>query len=173
MNIEDRIALHRRMAEAYRDAYRKQAVQEGATYAEWQFADHAEYSSPYFTCNEVLDLSNVSISVADYATTEAKAYTVRFPDWGPAEFKCWPAENGFVMKTRFEGTAKDDGTKMTFHSYGFVETDEQGLIKRWETHVNGEEYGPFLERAIGVRGPFPDQTVYHDALTRTLKEGGF
>ena len=31
---------------------------------------------------------------------------------------------------------------------------DKGEITRWETFPNDEEYGPFLEVAIGVRGPF-------------------
>jgi hypothetical protein len=57
---------------------------------------------------------------------------------------------------------------MGFFSYGFVDTNDQGLITRWETHTN-EEYGAFLEAAIGVRGPFHGSD-YVEALSRTLKQ---
>ncbi len=167
MKLEDRIALHRRMAESYRNAYLHQGVKDGATYEEWKFADDAVYASPYFTGGNVLLLRDVAKSVATVATMEAKAYSVKFPDWKPADFKYWPAENGFVMKTRWEGHMKD-GTMMGFYSYGFVDTNDQGQITRWETHTN-EEYGAFLEVAIGVHGPFHG-AEYVEALTRTLKE---
>ncbi len=167
MKLENRIALHRRMAESYRDSYLRQGVKDGATQEEWRFADDAVYASPYFTGSHVLLLREVNKSVATVATMEAKAYSAKFPDWKPADFKYWPAENGFVMKTRWEGHMKD-GTSMGFYSYGFVETNERGEITRWETHVN-EEYDAFLKVAIGVSGPFHG-SEYVDALTRTLKE---
>jgi hypothetical protein len=149
--LEDRIALHRRMAESYHTAYARKAVKDGATYEEWKFADDAVYWSPYFG-NELIQLSKHPVSVSTSATMEAKAYSLRFPDWGPVEFKCWPSDNGFVMKTLFEGHTQD-GTTMSFYSYGFVETNDQGEITRWETHVS-EEYSAFLDVAIGVHGPF-------------------
>lgn len=51
--LEDRIALHRRMAEAYYNAYSEKAVKDGATYAEWKFSDDAIYWSPYFGDNVI------------------------------------------------------------------------------------------------------------------------
>ena len=175
MNTEDRIALHRRMAESYRDKYAAQAVQEGESYEEWKFADNAEYTSPYFNCGEIFPIGQLSkdtsVDVAGLSTMEAKAYSVNFPDWGPVEFKYWASENGFAMKTLFVGHAKD-GTRMSFYSIGFVETNDKGEITRWETHVNGEEFGPFLERAIGVRGPFKGPMPYFEALARHLKASG-
>ncbi len=170
MTIEDRIALHRRMAEGYGVAYAKQEVKDGATYEEWKFAENAVYASPYFIGDEVMPLRESTVSVAASATMEAKAYSVKFPDWKPLEFKYWPADNGFVMKTRWQGHMKN-GTAMGFHSYSFVETNDQGEITRWETHVD-EEYSRFLEVAIGVRGPFRDRHQYMEALTRHLKANG-
>lgn len=170
LDLKDRIALHRRMAEGYFAAYDQKAVKEGATYEEWKFAADATYWSPYFGADEVIDLGNVPISVAAYATMEAKAYSIKFPDWGPVEFKCWPAENGFVMKNLFQGHTRD-GKAMRFFVYSFVETNEKGEISHWETHVNGEEYSPFLDVAIGARGPFLEGTSqYLAALTQTLAE---
>ena len=172
MNLEERIALHRRMAEGYRDAYMGHDVHQGGSYDGWEFAADAVYASPYFTGDEVIPLDeNLAVGAAACATMEAKAYAATFADWGPAEFKCWPAENGFVMRTRWEGHTKD-GTKLGFYSIGFVDTNEQGQITRWETFPNDEEYGPFLELAIGVRGPFKGATEYVDALVRTLEEHG-
>jgi hypothetical protein len=170
MNIAERVAHHRRMAESYRNAYLRKGVEEGETYEAWKFADDAVYASPYFTGEEVIPMSRFAINAAQSATNEAKAYSLRFPDWAPADFKYWPAENGFVMKTRWEGCMKD-GTRMGFYSYGFVETNGQGEISRWETHVN-EEYGAFLEVAIGLRGPFRGSDEYNEAVARVLREAG-
>ena len=170
LTLEERIALHRRMAESYHAAYDQKAVKEGATYDEWKFADDAVYFSPYFG-QGLIHLKTHPISVSVSATMEAKAYSLKFPDWGPVDFKCWPADNGFVMKTLFEGHTKD-GIKMGFYAYGFVETNDQGEITRWETHVN-EDYSAFLDVAIGVHGPFGDDAnLYMEALGRTLKAAG-
>jgi hypothetical protein len=102
---------------------------------------------------------------------EAKVYSLRFPDWKPVGFKFWPADNGFVMKTRWQGTNKDTGTVMGFYSYSFVDTDDNGEVTRWETHVNSE-YSDFLDVAIGVHGPFQGTHEYTDALERRLAEEG-
>ena len=114
----------------------KKAVKDGATYEAWKFADDAKYWSPYFG-NHIIDLKTNPISVAASATMEAKAYSLKFPDWGPVEFKCWPSDNGFVMKTLFQGHTKD-GKEMSFFAYGFVETNDQGEItvgKRMSTEM--------------------------------------
>ncbi len=170
MNSAERIALHRRMAESYRDAYLRKDVQAGAEYENWTFADDALYASPYFTGGKVLLLKDVAQGAALVATMEAKAYTVNFPDWAPVEFKCWPADTGFAMRTRWEGHTRD-GIRMGFYSIGFVDTNEDGLVTRWETFVNDEEYGPFLQVAIGTRGPFSGEE-YVGALTRHLQAHG-
>lgn len=171
MNLEDRIALHHRMAEGYRNSYLRQGVQDGEKYEAWKFSKDAVYSSPYFTGDQVNKISDVSVSVATYATMEAKAYSLTFPDWKPVDWKCWAADNGFVMKTRWEGHTKT-GKKMGFYSYSFIETNDAGEVTRWETHVN-EEYSDFLQVAIGVRGPFlGNHAPYLEALTRVLKEAG-
>jgi len=170
MDTEQRVFMHRRMAESYRNSYLRQGVQEGEKYEAWKFAADAEYASPYFTGDEAWSLSSYPVDTSKFATMEAKAYALTFPDWRPADFRYWPADNGFVMKTRWEGHTKD-GRKMGFYSYGFVETNEKGEIRRWETHVN-EEYGNFLEVAIGVRGPFKGYVEYAEALARVLQEAG-
>ncbi len=168
LSLEERIELHRRMAESYRDAYSDKAVKDGATYSEWKFSDDALYWSPYFGDN-VIELSTHPISVKASATMEAKAYSVTFPDWAPLGFKCWPSENGFVMQTHFGGHTADNKL-MDFYSYGFVETNEQGLITRWETHVS-PEYNDFLDVAIGIHGPFKQgPEPYMEALAKKLKE---
>jgi hypothetical protein len=169
LTVEERIELHHRMAEGYGVAYLHRAVKDGASYEAWKFSDDAVYSSPYFI-SDVMPLRESSISVSTSATMEAKAYSLKFPDWSPAEFKYWPADNGFVMKTRWEGHTQE-GVKMGFYSYSFIETNEYGEISRWETHVN-EEYNAFLDVAIGVHGPFKGREAYNEALTRTLKAAG-
>lgn len=103
---------------------------------------------------------------------EAVAYSVAFTGWGPVDFQCWPSDQGFAMKTRFEGTRRSDGEKMGFFAYGYVITNVIGEITRWETHVN-RDYDAFLDEAIGVHGPFEGRADdYMDALARTLKRAG-
>lgn len=169
-SLAERIELHRRMALAYYGAYQGRDVQDGQTYAEWRFAPEAVYWSPYFGTEEI-ELATHPVSVQQSATMEAVAYGVRFTDWGPASFECWPAEDGFAMKTRFEGHTRD-GVLMGFFAYGFVRTDDQGRIVRWETHVS-RDYDDFLDVAIGVHGPFQGKADdYLAALSRTLAEAG-
>lgn len=170
MNLEERIAHHRQMAEAYRNAYLRQGVQEGETYEAWKFAEDGVYASPYFTGDQVFPFSDFPADTAKAATMEAKAYSLTFPDWKPTDFKYWPADVGFVMKTRWEGHT-EAGTKMGFYSYSFVDTNDKGEVSRWETHVN-DEYSPFLEVAIGVSGPFHGTSEYVDALHQCLEKAG-
>lgn len=171
MTPEDRVDLHRRMAEAYRDAYLRQEVGDRATYYDvWRFTDDARYSSPYFTGNATVLLRDVMDSQALVSSMEAKAYQVNFPDWRPASFTYWAAENGFAGRVRWEGH-DPQGVLRGFWSITFVETDDEGLISSWQTHVNGEEYGPFLEIAIGTSGPF-DADGYVGALTKHLEAHG-
>jgi hypothetical protein len=168
--LEDRIALHRRMAESYHAAYARKAVKDGATYEAWKFAEDAVYWSPYFG-DELIKLSEHPLSVEKSATMEARAYSVKFADWGPVQFKCWPSDNGFVMQTLFSGHT-NDGSMMSFFSYGFVETNEAGEITRWETHVSGD-YDDFLDVALGVHGPFRrGADEYMKAVARALEQAG-
>ena len=75
------------------------------------------------------------------------------------------------MQTLFMGHMKD-GAEMSFFSYGFVETNDQGEITRWETHVSGD-YSDFLDVALGVHGPFRDGAdAYMDAVAKRLEEAG-
>ena len=149
----------------------RQGVQGGEAFVDaWRFAPDAVYSSPYFTGDEVFLLSEFPEESARASTMEAKVYSLTFPNWKPADFKYWPADNGFVMKTRWEGHTKD-GTEMGFYSYSFVETNDTGEVSRWETHVN-DEYSAFLEVAIGVSGPFQGTSEYVKALERCLEAAG-
>lgn len=171
LTVAQRLDLHTRMAESYHQGYAQRSVQEGQTYTDWVFAPTATYSSPYFG-SEVIDLTTHPISVRESATMEALAYSVRFDNWGPVDFRCWASDHGFAMKTHFVGTRRSDGVAMGFHAYGFVDTDDQGRITHWETHVSGE-YDDFLDVAIGVHGPFSGSAdAYLAALGATLAEAG-
>ena len=171
MILEERIAHHVRMAEAYRDAYLRQGVQDGEAFADaWKFAEDGVYVSPYFTGDQVFKFSEFPEDTARASTMEAKAYSLSFPDWKPAGFDYWPADNGLVMKTRWEGHTAA-GVKMGFYSYSFITTNEAGELIRWETHVN-DEYNAFLDVALGVHGPFHGTGEYLDALERTLAAAG-
>jgi hypothetical protein len=166
VNLEERIAHHADMALSYRDSYVHKTVKGGSKFA-WTFAPDCIYFSPYFT-GEELKLAEVGSKNGEGATLEAQVYAITFPDWQPEEFKYWPADNGFTMKTRWQGT-RPDGVKMGFYSYSFIETNEAGEVARWETHVN-DEYSPFLEYAIGVSGPFQGHAEYLDALRARLAQ---
>lgn len=173
--LKNRIEAHRAMALAYYSAYDAKAVKDGEAYENWTFSDDAVYWSPYFTVGEIIELGpvaeQVAGSIANSATMEAKAFSVNFPDWAPVEFKCWPSDNGFVMRTKFEGTHKDTGEKMSFYTHGFVETNEALEIIRWETWPD-PNFDDFLETAIGVRGPWHDSGEYFAEITKFLIANG-
>ena len=67
------------------------------------------------------------------------------------------------MRYRWEGTNVNDGKVMGFYSISFVDTNEDAEITHWSTYVNDEEYGPFLEAAIGARGPFHGDSLHAGA----------
>jgi hypothetical protein len=174
LKSEDRVSLHRRMAEGYHEAYKRRVERQRVVYPdEWRFADDATYSSPYFSGGKDAPFGKFmkapGMSMSKGATMEARVYDAKLSDWQPVEFMCWPSENGFAMRTRFEGHT-DDGVKMGFYALDFVQTNETGLITRWETFVDGEEFGPLVELAIGVRGPFDDFSAYWSALAKRLSE---
>lgn len=174
MNLDERIAMHRRMAEGFGNSYRTRRSHASADQCtSWYFVEDAEYFAPYFTGGRLIYLRDYtayrSLDISIVAATEEQAYSAQFPDWGPIEFKYWPSDNGFVMKTLFQGHTRQ-GRAMSFWAGGFIETNAEGLITRWETHVNGEEIGPFLDIAIGVRGPFSSPSAYFRALIATGQE---
>lgn len=176
MNLGDRIALHAKMAEGYHAAYADQHQEDAADLSPaWTFAEDAVYFSLYFTGGKPVpigELSNANgMSMTDGAALEAKIYSATLPDWGPAEFRCWPAESGFVTRTRFEGHTLD-GTLLSFHMVDFVETNPSGQISYWETFCDGEEFGRVAEAALGVRGPFPDAYTYWGVLHQRAAELG-
>lgn len=74
------------------------------------------------------------------------------------------------MRYRWEGTTTE-GETMGFYSISSVDTDEDAKITHWSTYVNDEEYGPFLEKAIGARGPFSGDE-YMQALGRHFEKHG-
>jgi hypothetical protein len=177
MKIEDRLAHHRRIAEGYEEAYKLRAQRGGRVIfpKEWVFAEDAVYVSVYFSGGVESPLGKFlkksGESIGDGATREARVYAAKFPDWTTTNFMCWPAENGATWRSRMTGTTKD-GVKMAWHMVDFINTNAQGEITRWETFCDGEEFGPVMEHAVGVRGPFKDFTQYWKALNRRLEQLG-
>lgn len=168
--LKELLEKNRNLALSYWHAYQKRTVQDGETYDGWVFAENATYWSPYFGDN-VINLRANPISVKDSATMEALAYSVEFPDWGPLGFKCWPSDRGVAMQTHFGGHTRA-GKFMDFYAYGFIETDESGVITHWETHVS-PEYSDFLDVAIGTHGPFKNgPEPYMQAVAAKLRQAG-
>jgi len=162
------------MAEGYHEAYRRRIERQRVIYPdEWRFADDATYSSPYFSGGQDAPIGKFmkapDMTMSNGATMEARVYAAKLPDWQPVEFTSWPSDNGFAMRTRFEGHT-EDGRKFGFYALDFVQTNEERLITRWETFVDGEEFGPLVEMAVGVRGPFDSFSSYWTALDRRLRE---
>lgn len=172
MKLEEKIARHRRMAEAYFHAYDRKAVKEGEKYESWKFSDEATGWYPYFMGDEIINLKAVGLDPFEAARLEAASYSVMFPDWGPKEFHCWPSPDGFAMRTKWEGTMKN-GKKMSFWSVGLVLVNEKGEVTHWETLVDDSDFGEFLKVALGVRGPFKgDSAEYMNAVSRALEKAG-
>lgn len=170
MTLSERIERHRAMAESYHAAYLKKQVESGATYEEWKFAPHASYWSPYFG-DSMIDLETNPISVQRSATMEAATYCVTLPDWTILDFKCWPSDNGFVMQSHFGGHDRN-GVLHDFYAYGFVTTNENCEITRWETHVS-PEYNDFLDVVLGTHGPYKNGAdEYMNAVSKKMKEAG-
>ncbi len=170
MKVEDRVAMNQRIAEGYRNAYMRKGVEEGERYEAWNFAPNAEYVSPYWTNDEIWILGDQQIEAGKTAIMEAKAISLVYPDWKVVDCQIWAATDGFVMKNKWVGN-KADGTSATYYSYTFARTNEAGQITRWETHVD-ENFGPFIETVIGIRGPFREQHQYMDAIARVLEKAG-
>ena len=168
--LEERVEKHRKMAYSYYNAYDKKSVKNGSTYDEWVLADEAVYWSPYFGDN-LISLKTHPMSVQASATMEALTYSLTLPDWKPLGFNCWPSDNGFVMQSHFGGHDAE-GNLHDFYAYGFVETNENCEIKRWETHVS-PEYNDFLDVVIGIHGPFKNgPEAYMQAVMGKLTAAG-
>jgi hypothetical protein len=193
MDAKEKIELHIRMSEAYKNAYLTGGAQsgsvKGATWEAWKFAKGSLGRWPYFTGDSVMQMESMKMApglgekedmAAKSAAMEATAYAISFPNWKCTEFKVYPAQDGFVQLVRWEGLTKNatktdgtpvpDGTKYGFFSYSFVDTNDKGEITRWETHTN-HEFGDFLDIALHNRGPFKG-FEYQAALAKRLKGAG-
>lgn len=75
------------------------------------------------------------------------------------------------MKSHFGGHDRD-GVLHDFYAYGFVDTNKEGEITHWETHVS-PEYNDFLDTVLGVHGPFRNGAgEYMKAVAEKMKEAG-
>lgn len=167
----ERYEVNAKIAQAYYAAYDQKAVKDGATYADWVYAPHATYWSPYFG-NGMIDLETNPISVKDSAMLEALSYSIEFSDWGPVGFESFPSIHGVAWKTHFGGHRRSDGVFMDFFAYSYIRTNEYGEIAHWETHVNGD-YNDFLQVAIGDHGPYRNGAdVYMEAVMKKLASAG-
>ncbi len=78
MTPEERITQHRRLAESYRNAYLREGVKDGEEYTDenghdaWKFADGAIYTSPYFTGDETILMSEALVDTGRAATMEPR-----------------------------------------------------------------------------------------------------
>jgi hypothetical protein len=170
VSMEERIAMNRRVAEGYRDAYMKKSVEGGERYQSWSFAPDAQYSSPYWTGDKVIILSEQPIEAGKTAIMEAKAISLVYPDWTIIDSQIWAAEEGFTIKNKWVGT-KHDGSQRSYYSYTFARTNEVGQLAHWETHVD-EGFGPFIEEVIGARGPWAEGSVYMQLIAKALEKAG-
>jgi hypothetical protein len=173
MTLEDRIALHRRMAEGYHEAYARRIERGRVQFPpEWRFAEAALYSSAYFGGGRDSPIGKMvnrpGVTISDGASREMRVYAAVLPDYEPVEFHCYPSPEGFVTKTLFVGHTAA-GVRMQSWMIDFFLVDDAGLITRWETFSDGEDFGPIVELATGVRGPFPDFATYWRLLEQRLQ----
>jgi hypothetical protein len=173
MTRDEKIALHRRMVEGYEEGFAKRVEREGHLDfgPDWKFAPDAVYVSEYFSGGIPAPIGANANFANEAAHREFLVYRRVVPDQVPVHFMMWSAENGVAWRTRFEAHIPD-GSKVAFHMIDFIDTNDDGLITRWETFCDGEEFGPVVELATGVRGPFENYAAYWAALERRLAELG-
>lgn len=100
------------MAEAYRDAYMDHDVHAGGSYAEWEYADDAVYSSPYFTGDTVLPLDeNLAVGAAA---------------------KCWPSPGVRPHSPVFDASPSSMGGQ-TFGARRALQTGRARQQRRWRS----------------------------------------
>jgi hypothetical protein len=167
MTLEDRLALHQRMADTYFDAYahhieRKAVVMDDT----WKIADDFLYTSPYHGVGKPEKIANLMAGEGN--TNEMKLYLAKMPDWRAVEFLAWPTPQGFVTRTRWEGHTREGKTyESTLVNLWWVEGDQ---ITRCDGMVNGDELGPIMELICGVRGPFDSFRHYWGSLEARQRE---
>ena len=166
-NLEDRLALHQRLADTYFDAYAHH-IERGAVIMskEWKLAPGLLYSSAYFGVGNPAPVAHLVDDAGN--TNEMKVYLAAMPDWRAIDFLGWPSPQGFITRTRFQGTTKD-GRTLSSTLVNFWHTNEVGEITRCDALVNGDEHGPVTEAVTGVRGPFESYEAYWRALTARLQ----
>jgi hypothetical protein len=174
MTLKERIALHRRMAEGYHDAYANHLERGGVRFPpEWRFADEATYGSTYFGSWAGAPIGKMvnrpGTDISEGANRELRVYLAAIPDYRAVEFMGFPSPEGFATRTLFEGRTKA-GLAVRSWTLDFFLTNEAGLITRWETFVDSAEFGPIVEAAVGVRGPFESFEAYWRILGARLRE---
>jgi hypothetical protein len=167
MTLEDRLALHQRMADTYFDAYAHH-VERGAVVMsdEWRIASDFVYASPFHGAGTPERIATLMAGAGN--TNEMKLYLAKMPDWRAVDMLGWPTPEGFVTRTRWEGHTREGRTyEATLVNFWWVEGDQ---ITRCEACVNGDELGPIMELICGVRGPFPTFRAYWSALEARQRE---
>jgi hypothetical protein len=174
MTLEERIALHRRMAtswfETYRDFPKKKVI---TMSSEWKWSDDAIYWSPYFSGSKEHPVGKFfkrgDLSFGSGASQETAVYADAFPDWRPVEFTCWPSENGCAWRSKQEGH-NSKGVKYAAHIVNLITTNSEGLITRYESHLDSAEFGPVAMQALGTPGPFENFGAYWKILSVRIKD---
>jgi hypothetical protein len=166
MNLEERLALHQRLADTYFDAYAHHIEREAVVMNdEWKIAPDLQYSCAYFGVGKPAPIAHLVDDAGN--TKEMKVYLAAMPDWRAVEFLGWPSPQGFVTRTRFEGTTKQ-GRTLSSTLVNFWYTNQSGEITRCDAVINGDEHGPVVEAVTGIRGPFESFEAYWRALRASL-----
>ena len=168
MNPAEKMEYHRKMAKTLRNAYEKRAVEDADSFQQWVFADHAKFWSPYFG-NREMDLSEDVDETRKFGVGEAYACMHAMPDYSLLGFRCWPSSAGFALQMRLGGHGPG-GELHAYYSYIFIDTDDDGRIIRWETHVS-PEYNAFMDFVLGMHGPFTDGLEsYSEAVMKKMEQ---
>jgi hypothetical protein len=160
MSLEDRLALHQRIADTYFDAYANHIARGQVVMTDdWKLAPDFVFKSTYHgaeaTIAKMIDVAG--------NTNEMKTYLFEMPDYHAEECLRWPTPEGFVTRTRWVGHTRD-GKALVSTLVNFWWVNAAGEITRCESFINGDEIGPVMEKVVGRRGPFESFDEYWAAL---------
>jgi hypothetical protein len=168
MTLEERLALHQRLADTYFDAYARH-IERGAVVMsdEWRLSPGFLYSSGYHGVDAPAPIASLIEGAGN--TNEMKVYLARIPNWRAVECLGWPTPQGFVTRTLWAGRTRD-GRMLSSTLVNFWHVNEAGEITRCDGFINGEELGPVMEVVLGRRGPFKSFAEYWQALATRQRE---
>lgn len=166
---ERRVRAHRDMALHYCASFNGYEVEGALAQPAWSFAPEAVYCAPYLGYHK-LSLADLPVGMDSFASAEQLAYTLAFPDWSLLDYEIWPSEEGFAIKLHFGGH-DGAGTLCDYNQSVFVRTNGHLGITEWSIFVD-PNYSTFLDKALGIHGPFESLKAYFEAVVGKLTAAG-